>query len=235
MKVLEITSYVGCINSCWYCPQKLLTSVYKGKRIMTLPEFELILDNVPRGARIDFTGMSEIFGHRDGAMFIRTAYDRGYRVLLYSTLQGISQSDFETLKDVKFEDVKYHQIPGCDLSDFNEKIRLFNEIQQGSIVTVSQENNSLWSRAGTVHERDILEGRFFCAGVNGKEFDHNLVLPNGDVYICCMDYGLKHGIGNLFETHYNNLDREKLRELSDQKQSEIICRKCELFKKIVDY
>ena len=23
-----------------------------------------------------------------------------------------------------------------------------------------------------------------------KDFDHNVVLPNGDVYLCCQDYGL---------------------------------------------
>ena len=33
-------------------------------------------------------------------------------------------------------------------------------------------------------------------------YDQNVCLPNGDVVLCCMDYGLKHKIGNLFEQDY---------------------------------
>jgi len=33
-------------------------------------------------------------------------------------------------------------------------------------------------------------------------YDQNVVLPNGDVVLCCMDYGLKHTIGNLLEQSY---------------------------------
>ena len=34
---------------------------------------------------------------------------------------------------------------------------------------------------------------------------HNVVLPNGDVSLCCMDYGLKHIIGNIFEQSYDEV------------------------------
>jgi hypothetical protein len=33
-------------------------------------------------------------------------------------------------------------------------------------------------------------------------YDHNVLLPNGDVVLCCMDYSLKHKIGNLIESDY---------------------------------
>lgn len=33
-------------------------------------------------------------------------------------------------------------------------------------------------------------------------YDQNVCLPNGDVVLCCMDYGLKHKIGNLLEQDY---------------------------------
>ena len=36
-------------------------------------------------------------------------------------------------------------------------------------------------------------------------YDHNVLLPNGDVVICCMDYSLKHKIGNLIEGDYFSL------------------------------
>lgn len=31
---------------------------------------------------------------------------------------------------------------------------------------------------------------------------HNVMLPNGDVSLCCMDYGLEYILGNLFEQEY---------------------------------
>jgi len=36
-------------------------------------------------------------------------------------------------------------------------------------------------------------------------YDHNVLLPNGDVVICCMDYSVKHKIGNLIEGDYFSL------------------------------
>jgi hypothetical protein len=36
-------------------------------------------------------------------------------------------------------------------------------------------------------------------------YDHNVLLPNGDVYLCCMDYSLKHKLGNLLTTDYYDL------------------------------
>lgn len=36
-------------------------------------------------------------------------------------------------------------------------------------------------------------------------YDQNVLLPNGDVVLCCMDYGLKHVIGNLLTGDYASL------------------------------
>lgn len=36
-------------------------------------------------------------------------------------------------------------------------------------------------------------------------YDHNTMLPNGNVLLCCMDWGLKHVIGNLFTQEYEDL------------------------------
>jgi Radical SAM superfamily/Iron-sulfur cluster-binding domain len=33
-------------------------------------------------------------------------------------------------------------------------------------------------------------------------YDHNVLLPNGDVVLCCMDYSLKHKVGNLIDNDY---------------------------------
>ena len=74
------------------------------------------------------------------------------------------------------------------------------------------------SRAGNLKDVKEKKGFYKCTRSN---FDNNVLLPNGDVYLCCMDYGLKHHLGNLKDTNFNNLNRDKYYEL---------CSKCELAK-----
>lgn len=38
-----------------------------------------------------------------------------------------------------------------------------------------------------------------------ESFNQNVMLPNGDVALCCMDYANKHVIGNLLENSYEEL------------------------------
>jgi len=49
---------------------------------------------------------------------------------------------------------------------------------------------------------------------------HNVVLPNGDVSLCCMDYGLKHIIGNLYEQDYEDI-------VPENNQCFELCKLCE--------
>lgn len=72
------------------------------------------------------------------------------------------------------------------------------------------------SRAGNLFETKRKEGNLKCSVSN---YDNNVMMPNGDVYLCCMDYSLKHKLGNLLTTHFNRLDRNPPFEL---------CRYCEL-------
>jgi radical SAM protein with 4Fe4S-binding SPASM domain len=64
-------------------------------------------------------------------------------------------------------------------------------------------------------------------------FDRNVLLPNGDVVLCCMDYDLKHVIGNLLTQSYEEvMQSEKLAEIikwnEDPKFNKCsICKSCE--------
>ena len=40
-------------------------------------------------------------------------------------------------------------------------------------------------------------------------YDRNVLLPNGDVVLCCMDYNLKHIIGNLLTQTYEEIFKGK--------------------------
>ena len=97
------------------------------------------------------------------------------------------------------------------------------------------------SRAGTLVEAQVggqaiftkskIPSRIKCSFTT--YYDHNVLLPNGEVLLCCMDYGKKHVIGNLFEETYYELFLSK--SLSDLRLGNMhpdsmrfsICRSCE--------
>lgn len=60
------------------------------------------------------------------------------------------------------------------------------------------------------------------------DYSHNVILPNGDVHLCCMDYGLKHKLGNLFEQTWPELRTHVIDDIAirNHTQTDTICRKC---------
>ena len=68
--------------------------------------------------------------------------------------------------------------------------------------------------------------------VRTKHYHDNVLLPNGDVTLCTMDYGLKHIIGNLLTQSYEEiLNGEPLQEIVALNQQEgfsnsTLCRTC---------
>jgi hypothetical protein len=63
------------------------------------------------------------------------------------------------------------------------------------------------SRAGNVDRVDVIKTEHTGpATCNCQErLYHNVLLPNGDISLCCMDYGLQHILGNLFESSYEDI------------------------------
>ena len=64
-------------------------------------------------------------------------------------------------------------------------------------------------------------------------YDRNVLLPNGDVVLCCMDYNLKHIIGNLLTQTYEEIFEGKpLLDLIEINEADgfnkcSICKSCE--------
>lgn len=69
-------------------------------------------------------------------------------------------------------------------------------------------------------------------------YDRNVLLPNGDVVLCCMDYDLKHIIGNLLKQTYAEMFAgEQLAEIIRMNEKPefdkcSICKSCENVRKI---
>jgi len=97
------------------------------------------------------------------------------------------------------------------------------------------ENRWVLTRAGNIEidgkaTRKRLEGELVMC----SRLYNNVLLPNGDVALCCMDWSLKHLLGNLFDSDYENLFegdefKKVLRGYTDDR-IDILCRHCEIAK-----
>ena len=98
------------------------------------------------------------------------------------------------------------------------------------------------SRAGNLsNDKEMFEGQNITNRKNGSIYcsaapflNHNVLLPNGDIVLCCMDYSIQHKIGNLFNDTYEQLfESEKFKEIvslmeNDLENRDLLCRNCEL-------
>jgi len=95
------------------------------------------------------------------------------------------------------------------------------------------------TRAGTLEEdNEILQKKewkneWIIECTKSKDLKTGVLLPNGDVALCCMDFGLKHIIGNLFTQTYNEVQNgEPLRKIKESNNTpgfhtEVLCRTCQ--------
>ena len=101
-------------------------------------------------------------------------------------------------------------------------------------------NFNAHDRAGSLNNNQVLDqninivknikGAIKCSFTD--KYDQNVLLPDGSVLLCCMDYGKKHVIGNLLKQNYNEIYNSNSMNkliLSNSKSSctESICRNCE--------
>lgn len=98
---------------------------------------------------------------------------------------------------------------------------------------------SVQNRAGNVkdesaqHREKIIEpGTKIKCCFCGDDLSNSLVLPDGTLLICNMDYGMKHVLGNLYEEDYDTI-RSKgelqrvIRALNcEEEMDELLCRSC---------
>ena len=107
------------------------------------------------------------------------------------------------LKIHKFSASNIHGINYMNIGGVHPEIK---KILSGIMVR----EDELVDRAGNVNgivginKKEKLKGKIICIGC-GKILNHNVLLPNGDVILCCMDYGLQHVLGNLLLSDYEPL------------------------------
>lgn len=250
---LEITTIFPCVNSCEYCPQAVWRKTYKGKARLTFVEFRKVLEKVPKNVRLDFSGFSEPFANRESSLMMRYAYEQGYRVALYTTLIGFRQKDLDVLKGIHIHPCAIHLPDDTNfkVDDEDHWLELFRSFTKhllygeavyhlGNLsekVKKAVKNTRVrptFSRANNVDPEIVgrmprLKGAIGCP-TSGHRFDQNVMMPNGDVYLCCMDWSLQHRLGNLFEQSYEELRQSETIELirrgMNDESIETVCRYC---------
>jgi hypothetical protein len=98
----------------------------------------------------------------------------------------------------------------------------------------------LHTRANNLNQDDIKQQpvhlppryEYIVECTRDPELKSNILLPNGDVMLCCMDYGLKHRLGNLLTSNLeevlNGVERKKVIKLSNQLgyTDKLLCKSC---------
>lgn len=237
LHALELSLTIGCRLDCLYCPQKLLLSQYYSKdknrkHELSFEDFKTVLDKVQPGATISFSGMSEPFHNKNCADMICYAYEKGYRVALLTTLVGMTEEDFNKIKDVRFDSFVLH-IPDAEahshfdmtdeylklLSQVNEQIHVDYYSCHGTVSPIVKDMLNkekyagilLVDRAGNLDIDNVkkINRRGMIACYHGSESQIGgwapVMLPDGSLVLCCQDWGMKHVLGNLITQSWNEI------------------------------
>lgn len=223
---LEITTQIGCpVNCLKYCPQEVTVRKYSGKRRLTIPDWEVVLSHLPQKLPIYFSGFCEPFANPNTIDFIEMAHKAHHPLGIYTTLYQASQEAVERLVKYQFLTFCLHlpdgEVMKIPLSQ-EYKDNVFTVLQNVKNVHFSIMNDLFVSMNRENITRDFPDKQKFfkfCVKLNHPQFN---LLPNGNVSLCCMDFGLSHMLGNLFTEDYVTIRK---RFWSNRKKFEL-CSTC---------
>jgi len=210
---LEITTMHRCIIDCTFCPQAVYQQAYTQKTDLSLENFKRALAHTPKDVVIEFAGFSEPFLNSECLSMIQYADSEGYRIILDSTLTGLSQEDLKKLSAIDLLAFSLHlpdnkgnaKIP-IDTQKYKDTLAACFSLMRVDCFSVMNDNFVSHGRAGNCKDAPKLNkhGKLVCR-LNKFKYSQPVMLPNGDLVLCCMDYGLKNKLGNLFDCSYDAL------------------------------
>ena len=239
----------GCPLHCRMCPQDKLVAVYRGPTMLSLVNFVKIVARIPDGVRVTFSGFSEPSINPNFVNMVLHAFRR-HPVSVYTTGIGLTEQDVYRLAHampycqwpnggfcLHLPDVGGNtRIPPEAVGTYFQVMKWIAEANiRGLWATAVGEVSStiaalfpkvshvsIWSRAGNLNmdgaQSATYDGPRTCGCQEGLE--HCVVLPSGDVFLCCMDFGLTHRLGNLLQQEYNEI-------VPAPKTAFDLCRRCE--------
>lgn len=223
---LEVTTKIGCpVNCLKYCPQEVTVKKYSGKRMLSIDDWTIILNHLPKKLPLLFSGFCEPFANKNALDLINMAHKNGHPIGIFTTLYQATRRDVEKLVKYPFLVFTLHLPDGGAM-----KIPLSQEYKDNVFTVIYNVKNVSFCIMNdlfkTINRENVTRGaslkrkRFrFCYKLDNPQFN---VLPNGDVSLCCMDFGLSHILGNLVTENYTDI---KQRFLAHKKTFEL-CSKC---------
>jgi len=229
-RTLEITTVVGCSVGCSYCPQVTFVRAQREAsdvRRLSFESFARCLATVPANVEINFSGYAEPWLHPDATAMAEHAAAEGHTVNVFSTLVGMTPehvSRLARLSPVRFVvhladegadmlvrvDAAYlatlasvvRDVPGATFMGFGTLHPAIAAVLERARVP-----SDMVSRAGNVDGSIVRRpavklGALRCTQ---ERLFRNVLLPNGDVTLCCADYGRAHVLGNLLTGSYAEL------------------------------
>lgn len=233
---------------------------HKDTKRLTLDLFNKFLKQIPENYAINFAGYAEPWLAPDCTKMVKTAYKRGHKIRAFTTFVGMSPEDVKQLHKIPFEifsvhladatpttkikvddkmletvkavntygfhQLEYHNHIGEPHPAFKPLIAGF-QIKTVNTVSRASDNNPQ-SELPTVKRR---KGKIRC-GFDPKSEDlhWNVLLPNGDVTLCCEDYGLTHILGNLHDDDLTSMYQKEpylsIKKGLDDDSMDILCRNC---------
>lgn len=270
---MEITPAIGCSVNCKFCPQKLFLNEYyrenkDRKSHMSLDEFKIYLNKIPKNTLIEWAGFVEPFLNEESIDMMEYANEHGFVMTLFTTLVGLTEQGLERVLKIPFRQVVLHtadkdgyaHIPVTD-----EYLHLLKRVVESTkedgtpfvdsancqsvphpeVVEITREKLRIYGemsdRAGNLENADGIlsggdkKGRIYCE--RAVNINHNVLLPDGTVVLCCNDFGMRHILGNLLEDEYSQLMcsetmHEIKRGMHIDETLPILCRKCMYAKNI---
>jgi organic radical activating enzyme len=216
VKVLEISTAIGCPMVCRYCAQAKVKAAYKGPRIMTLAIFEAALKNAGSVDEISFAGFAEPFLNSDCSSMIWAATKTGAPVSLYTTAVGMVEADVVAVKMASLKHMTLH-LPDAEghmtltitdryLSVVESIVKMMPEVRKMTMGTIHPRikpivgdlpKSTMQTRAGNVPGMVQIRNKGALKCKPAPELDHPVLLPDGTIVICCQDYSVEHPLGNL--------------------------------------
>ncbi|WP_229169631.1 MULTISPECIES: radical SAM/SPASM domain-containing protein [Bradyrhizobium] len=223
-------------------------------------DFKRCLARVPTATGIGFAGYSEPWLHPACTGMVEHAYARGHDVRIFTTLVGMNGSDVRRLQVLQFSAFVVH-VPD-DGTYMNSRLigktylNVMRRLVEANIPSIRfvvlgnvhpdladiipakmlKRLRPLSSRRGhidlnIIKPRQPVVGPLTCMG---KQQYRNVLLPNGDVTLCCMDFERRHVLGNLLRDEYEDLfEGRTFSEIVDRMNGTdgfLLCRICEFAK-----
>ena len=239
---IDLTLSMGCRLNCHYCPQEKLISHYvdygcNPQNEMSMNTFKQVLKNVRVGGSVCFSGMCEPFHNSHCIDMVEYAFQNGYRIMLFTTLMGVTDTIVDRLKKIDIMTLTIH-IPDKEgnskfiIDEYYLHIlqRVVTELRIDGYSCHGEVDDRVFpiignsvpvftkmmNRAGNLEyeelETQYCDEAIICSA--GAQTDDEgawvpEILPDGTVSLCCMDYGMNHVLGNMEKQSWSEIRNSK--------------------------